>query len=349
VKLLGNEIRARALLRLAALVARGVPLDKALEAIATELPRRAARRIAPGVAAAREGRPLEAVLGLAGLASSFDRALVAAARDPREALELLGEECESRHAVATNVRRVLGGPLVKLVAFVLFGLLVARLTYGRAEATAENGERFNPVTWENELVGADYFWAQSAGRQLLAAAAVLGSVGVLALGIRVIASTRHGRFALEGVARTLPIARSLVRLSTGATFTRTLGTGLRGGLDLGAALDRCREALDRRLVASEVASAAKRAREGASIVDSLSRLSFLDPTAAWLIESASRRPDLPLEVLSLARMLERRFRAEVEQWAPFLQHVPEVSLLVVVAVSAYQLLGGAAGSFFRFL
>src|SRR5262249_30744821 len=147
-------------------------------------------------------------------------------------------------------------------------------------------------------------FARPVAQAVLDAGASIAALAVLVLGLRQLARSRHGSLLLERIGRRLPVAAPILPLEASATLLPTPGAGLASRAALPAALERSRDALGGRLAAPEVEVAMRRARDGASIEACLEGRAFVDETTAWLVQAAAKRPDLPREILALARTTE---------------------------------------------
>lgn len=349
--LLERGQRGAALAQLAALVGRGVPLDLGLAAVSESLPAKARPQLGVAVARAREGEGVGQVLERAGLIDERDRAVVAAATGAEVArtLALLADELLARESAARSLRLVLARPAWKLALLAVFATVVALGQTLPSSYAAPGGFR-------TLLFGSDALWSSDdetprmvltslspVVRALVDAASALAGLGVVVLGIRAIARARAGRWFLERLGRRLPVAATFVDLDTRGTFLRALGTALGSGLSLEKALERGQGALGRRYAATEVARALALAKEGAPIEACLRRVGFLDETTDWLVTAAASRPDLPREILALARTCETRLLEEVGRWGPLLGNLPELAVgggLLAVAVRSFGFVRG---------
>lgn len=116
---------------------------------------------------------------------------------------------------------------------------------------------------------------------------LLTAAGIVVLGAIFIflwSRTPHGGIAVDRMTLKVPMLGDVWIKFQMAQFTRTLGTLLRGGTPLVAALSTAANAMRSRLVAGSVEKASERVREGASLHSSLAETKMIPDLALDMIE-----------------------------------------------------------------
>lgn len=349
------EERAALLERLSALVDRGVAAGPALAALAdpAESSRGARRAASRAAALLAEGAPLPRALEAAGVVGPADAALLAAGDGTAalgRGLRLLALDLRGRADIVETVGTLLIGPAWKLgVGFLLGALLVVLESQALGLALG-----VGPVSTVRSFSG---LWTMApppppahdaallldgprAAALLAACGAAVGLLVAVATA-RAILRTARGRMVLEALGRQMPGVEGMLQDAQSARFLRGLGCGLAAGLPLPDALDRAAGALPPGLAAAEAQATVPPAREGAGLGDCLAPAGFLDGTSRWLIDEATRRPDLPGELLALAERRQERFLEDAQVAAPIVAGLADAGVGLGLLIGLAVILGAA--------
>ncbi len=136
-----------------------------------------------------------------------------------------------------------------------------------------------------------------------------------------------------------------------AQFVRTLATLLAGGTPLVAALTTSSQAIDSRLIATSVAKAAERVRQGETLHASLAQTKLVPDLAIEMIEVGEASGALPAMLTSVADFYEEEVNTRLQRtliWvSPAILIVMAVvigSLLIALYLPMFSLQIGAGGS-----
>ncbi len=139
--------------------------------------------------------------------------------------------------------------------------------------------------------------------------------------------TQRGGMAVDRMTMKLPMLGDVWLKFQMAQFTRTLGTLLRGGTPLVAALSTAANAMRSRLVAGSVEKASERVREGASLHSSLAETKMIPDLALDMIEVGEASGALAPMLASVAVFYEEESNMKTST----LIAVIEPAVLVVMA------------------
>jgi type IV pilus assembly protein PilC len=139
--------------------------------------------------------------------------------------------------------------------------------------------------------------------------------------------THRGGMAVDRMTMKLPMLGDVWIKFQMAQFTRTLGTLLRGGTPLVAALSTAANAMRSRLVAGSVEKASERVREGASLHSSLAETKMIPDLALDMIEVGEASGALAPMLSSVAVFYEEESNMKTSA----LIAVIEPAVLVVMA------------------
>jgi general secretion pathway protein F len=295
---------------LAALLAAGLPLDRALEIVVSIAPD---RRLAAAFAGVRERVRGGAGLAgaLAGEPDTFPRLYVGLVQAGEAAggldatLARLADYLQRAQVVREQVRSALVYPIILLAtAGVTLSFVLTRVLPQFKPLFAEAGQSLPLAT---RLVMAladavsDWGWALV----LLGLAAWLGLRRALA---------RPGfRLGWDRRVLRLPILGKLVAEIEAARFARTLGTLVQGGLALPAALAWSRGTIGNRAMADAVGRAATDLRAGESLGDLMARAGLFPDLASQLIRVGEATGRLDQMLLHQAALFERSVARTTER------------------------------------
>ena len=126
----------------------------------------------------------------------------------------------------------------------------------------------------------------------------LGTLAVL-VGARSMLATPRGRLGVDRLALRLPVLRDVVRGSETARFTRVLGTLLKSGVPLVAALAVVKEVLSNQVVALAVGGLAEAVKRGTGLHKPMAEAGTFPPLAVHMVrvgEETGRLEDMLLTV-----------------------------------------------------
>jgi len=283
---------------ISALVAAGVPLERAVGS--AEGVARGALRETLGAArtALRQGRTLAQALALGrgvvpGVAIGMVRAGERGSR-LGEALEHVAAHLEQEAELVARVRQALAYPALLAITGTASVLLIGTVIVPRfAELLGDLGQQL-PIATRLLLGGSRLlarFW-------MVFAVGGVAAVIVAREGLR-----RGGRRRVEEIALDIPVIGSLRLSLATARVVRALGGMLRAGMPLLAALDAAREAAGDDAIAARLGRARERVAQGGPLTVSLEREGALGATALQLLavgESSGRLGEMALRAGDLA-------------------------------------------------
>lgn len=165
---------------------------------------------------------------------------------------------------------------------------------------------------------------------IAAAAAVVFGVVFIFLWSR----TQSGSIWVDRMTLKLPVAGDVWIKFQMAQFTRTLGTLLRGGTPLVAALSTAANAMKSRLVANSIDNASQRVREGATLHASLAETKMIPDLALDMIEVGEASGALAPMLSSVATFYEEESSMKIAA----LIAVIEPAILIVMAMLIFFIL-----------
>lgn len=165
---------------------------------------------------------------------------------------------------------------------------------------------------------------------IAAAAAVVFGVVFISLWSR----TQSGSIWVDRMTLKLPVAGDVWIKFQMAQFTRTLGTLLRGGTPLVAALSTAANAMKSRLVANSIDNASQRVREGATLHASLAETKMIPDLALDMIEVGEASGALAPMLSSVATFYEEESSMKIAA----LIAVIEPAILIVMAMLIFFIL-----------
>lgn len=165
---------------------------------------------------------------------------------------------------------------------------------------------------------------------IAAAAAVVFGVVFISLWSK----TQSGSIWVDRMTLKLPVAGDVWIKFQMAQFTRTLGTLLRGGTPLVAALSTAANAMNSRLVANAVDAASERVREGGSLHASLAETKMIPDLALDMIEVGEASGALAPMLSSVATFYEEESSMKIAA----LIAVIEPAILIVMAMLIFFIL-----------
>ncbi len=111
----------------------------------------------------------------------------------------------------------------------------------------------------------------------------------------------------------LPLVGGLIRKIEAGRFTRTLGTLLRNGVSLPAAIDIAKEIIGNRVIGRGLAQVALRVRQGEPLSRALTEAAVLPPLTTQLLKVGEETGHLERMLEQLADIHEREVRTDIQR------------------------------------
>jgi general secretion pathway protein F len=313
---------------LAALLGAGMPLDRALEIVATIA---TDKRLAAGFARLRER-----VRGGAGLAAALEAepelfpplyvSLVQAGEASgslEAALARLAEHLERARAVAEQLRSAMIYPVILLTtAGLTLAFVLTRVLPQFKPLFAQAGKAL-PLSTRIVMgladLASDWGWL-----------AIVIGLGTW-LGLRHALQDPGFRLRWDARLLKLPGIGPILAETEAGRFARTLGTLVRAGMTLPAALALARQTLGNKAMAAAVGEAAGKLRAGESLGALLDRSGLFPELAGQLVKVGEATGRLDDMLLHQAGLFERDVSRRIERWLGAL--VPGLTIVLGLLVA----------------
>lgn len=318
--------------QIAALLQAGLPLERALSAIALQMQEPKARDLLERVrAAVREGRSFAQALSLDSRVFSPDYlGLVAAGERSGQlpfVLERLGDSLEARQQLRAGILTALAYPLI--VASVALLILLMLMGYVVPQVVSVFSSQQQELPLLTRLLVYSSRFLEAWGGWLLAMLGI-GAAGIMAW----LLSSAAARLRLDGLIWRLPVIGRIVQLAASARFCDTLSILLTGGVPATQALTLTARSVSNRWLQSKLVQAIAWVREGAEIGRALERTKAFLPLLVQMVMTGERSGDLPrlLDVAAkeFARELKLRTQVLVTVLEPLLILVMGLIVLGIV-------------------
>jgi general secretion pathway protein F len=309
--------------QLAGLVGAGLPLERALTALADEAEDPRQRELLAHLRAeVNGGSPFARALGNAP--REFDdvyRAVVAAGEQSGQlgrVLEKLADDLEERQALKSRlVGATLYPAIVSVVAIVIVIFLVTYVVPQVAQVFAGSKKALPFLTSAMLALSAflrHWGWALLLG--------LVGAGGLLVLARR----NEATRERLDAVVLTLPIVGRLARAYNAARFAGTLAMLAGSGVPILKALQAAAETLSNRAMRADALAALVQVREGAPLASALSSKKRFPGLLSMFARLGEQTGELPVMLQRAATQLG----AEVQRRAMQMATILEPLLIVVM-------------------
>jgi type IV pilus assembly protein PilC len=306
------------------LVKAGLTILKALDLL-TE--RAAALKLRPILAAVRQrvrdGALLSEALSAQGAFPPVYVTVIAAGERSGNLTGVL-DQYISYLRVSTGFRSRMITALIYPVVLVLVAVLVVTyvVTYAMPQFASLYGELGVPLPAPTRILLSlalplrNYF--------------IIFGIGIAVATVAIFVWTRseRGALAIDRFKPRLPLFGQIWLKAQVAQFVRTLSTLLGGGTPLMAALHTSAAAIDSRLMATSVETAADRVKEGKSLHESLRETGLIPELALEMIEVGEASGALPAMLVSVAEFYEEEVGTSLQRtlaWIP-------IAILGVMAV-----------------
>jgi general secretion pathway protein F len=320
--------------QLAGLVSAGLPLERALTALAEEAEALKQRELLAHLRAEVNGGSSFAH-SLAGAPKEFDdiyRAVVAAGEQSGQlgrVLEKLADDLEERQALkAKLIGAVLYPAIVSVVAVVIVVFLVTYVVPQVAQVFA-GSKRALPALTVGMLAISSFVrnWGW------------LAALGIVGAGAALMAARRNPttRIAIDATWLTLPLIGRLARGYNAARFAGTLAMLAGSGVPILKALQAAGETLSNHAMRADAEDALIRVREGAPLASALAGKSRFPGLLAMFARLGEQTGELPLMLQRAATQLGAEVQRRAMQMATILEPLLIVGMgamvmLIVLAV-----------------
>jgi general secretion pathway protein F len=309
--------------QLAGLVGAGLPLERALTALADEAEDPRQRDLLAHLRAeVNGGSPFARALG--GAPREFDdvyRAVVAAGEQSGQlgrVLEKLADDLEERQALKSRlVGATLYPAIVSVVAIVIVIFLVTYVVPQVAQVFAGSKKALPFLT--SAMLALSAFLRHWGWALLLA---LIGAGGLLVLARR----NEATRERLDAVVLTLPVVGRLARAYNAARFAGTLAMLAGSGVPILKALQAAAETLSNRAMRADALAALVQVREGAPLASALSSKKRFPGLLSMFARLGEQTGELPVMLQRAATQLG----AEVQRRAMQMATILEPLLIVVM-------------------
>ncbi len=318
------------------LLAAGLPLPRALRAVARESGKHELKLLVDAVASdVEKGRTLSEALGAHGRAvppfvADLVKAGEAAGNLPA-VLQQVAEGGETDARMRRSVRSALAYPLIvailALAVMILNGSGVLLSLFSVDAANVLDSPSLEEV-WRGRRSGSsEVRWVLEFVTSPLLWGGILG--GFVALGL-----FGTSFFSLRGRRRRVPVFGRIVERVLLARFCRVLGLLTGRGVPLPASLRLAGAASDSEDLYGQAAAAAEAVESGEPLGEAVESIRALPVTARWAVSAAAARGDLAGELLALARHAEEGALDCARRFGMVL----ETSLILLVGL--FVLIGG---------
>jgi len=305
-----------AIRQLATLLSAGLPLISAFDAMLGQMKGGALNKVLARVRERiNEGSSLAEALR--EHPKVFDQTTVALIEAGEESgtlelvMERLADFGEQRIELQRKVLSSLAYPLLMLITGIV--VLFFLLTYVIPKVTAIFFEMEQALPWPTLLMIQisealqQYWWIYMPGIVL-----------AVVFGHRLL-RTRRGKTFADRYILKLPLVGPMVRYSTIARFTRTLGTLLGNGVPLYQSLLIVRNVVTNTVLVETVDTLAERVRQGESMAGPLSRSGVFPPIVVQMIDSGEQSGTLGGMLLKVADSLEGSLTARLSMATSLLE------------------------------
>jgi len=314
-------------LELATLLRASLPLDRALDTMSRLAGKPARKALTENMAREiRSGASLSQAMERQG--AVFDRFYVNMVRAGEAsgaldlALERLAEFKQRARELRESIVSSLFYPAILIVlAIVAVAIMLAFVVPRFTEMFAEAGRELPLLTRMVVAVGSgveQWWWL------------ILLGIAALAVWVRRQLRDPEARERVDARLLRLPLAGGLIRKIEAGRFTRTLGTLLRNGVSLPAAIDIAKEIVGNRVVARALAQVALRVRQGEPLSRALTEAAVLPPLTTQLLKVGEETGHLERMLEQLADIYEREVRTDIQRALTLGE--PVIILSIVLAV-----------------
>ena len=312
---------------LALLLHAGLPLDRALAAIASQSPH-------PGIVSLVQ-RIRDKVRGGSSLAAAmeaqeqvFSRLQIGLVRAGEsagvleEVLARLAEYSERSQALREQVRAALTYPLILLAVSLISVLALLTYVVPQFQVMFADAEAQLPLATQVVIFMGDglkrYGW-------LL----ILLGAGLFLMMRRAYARPKS-RLAMDGYLLQLPLLGTLLRQMETARLCRTLGTLLHNGVTLLHALNIAQEGLGNRAMAAGLSPVISGLKSGSGLAGPLAKANILPPLAIHMLQVGEESGQMDTMLFRVAELYERETDRSIKRMLALLEPALILGLGVLI-------------------
>jgi len=297
-------------LELATLLRASLPLDRALDTMSRLAGKPARKALTENMAREiRSGASLSQAMERQG--AVFDRFYVNMVRAGEAsgaldlALERLAEFKQRARELRESIVSSLFYPAILIVlAIVAVAIMLAFVVPRFTEMFAEAGRELPLLTRMVVAVGSgveQWWWL------------ILLGIAALAFWVRRELRDPVARERWDAWLLRLPLVGGLIGKIEAGRFTRTLGTLLKNGVSLPAAIDIAKEIVGNRVIGRALAQVALRVRQGEPLSRALTEAAVLPPLTTQLLKVGEETGHLERMLEQLADIHEREVRTDIQR------------------------------------
>jgi type IV pilus assembly protein PilC len=222
------------------------------------------------------------------------------------------------------LKRKVGGAMIYPIAVISFSILIVVgimmfVVPAFEKIFADMGEQLPAVTQlllnMSKFIGEQYGWLY-----------ILGSPVAFYMMIRLVKTTEPGRFLMDTVTMKIPILGQIVKKTTVARFTRTLGVLLAAGVPILEALNITRDTSGNEVFARALTKVHDGIREGESFADPLRQTKVVDPMVVNMIDVGEETGELDRMLTKVADTYDDEVQTLVSSMVSLLEPVMVVTL-----------------------
>jgi type IV pilus assembly protein PilC len=236
----------------------------------------------------------------------------------------MAEFMEKSQRMRNKVKGAMVYPIVVMVmAVVILAVLMVAVIPKFKEIFEDllAGQALPPLT--QMVIGLSNLAAKQGGWVIL-------GVVILVIVMRILARTAGGRVALDTLKLKAPVFGQLVRKTSIANFTRTLGTLLTGGVPILQALNIVREVTGNAVLSKAVATVHDSVKEGETIVSPLEASGVFPGMVVSMIQVGEETGALPEMLMKVAETYDDEVDTAVEALTSIIEPIMIIFLAGVV-------------------
>ncbi len=161
---------------------------------------------------------------------------------------------------------------------------------------------------------------------------IIIGVAVLFFLWRILAATKGGRKAIDGLKLKMPVFGNVQRKSAISRFSRTLGTLVTSGVPILQALNITRDTAGNVVIAEAISKVHESVKEGESIVAPLEASGVFPPMVISMVDVGEETGQLPEIILKIADVYDDEVDNAVAALTSMLEPIMIVLLAVVVGI-----------------
>jgi len=250
-----------------------------------------------------------------------------------QALTRLAEFLEKAERIKNKVKSAMTYPMVVLVvAFLITGFLMVKVIpqFEKVFQDLMEGKQLPPLTMAvmgfSKMFVSDAFGISWLPMWLF----VIAGIVVLVFLIKALCKTKHGRLAFDHLKLRIPGIGQLLRKSSIARSTRTLGTLMQSGVPVLQALDIVRDTSGNQVVANAYQGVHDSVKEGESMTPPMERSKIFPPMVISMVDVGEETGALPDMLGRIANTYDDEVDNAVEALTSVIEPVMIVFLAVIV-------------------